>query len=82
MLGCPKIVKLFTTSTTGETFTYPSEDNSIPWTTDFSALAATPSTQIANPNKWKLGSPYNSVKSDVKRSAEHRKIILQYTNKT
>ena len=36
---------------------YPSDDNKIPWSTDFSALAAVAPIHMRNPNKWKLGSP-------------------------
>lgn len=34
----------------------------MPCSTDLSALAAVAATQIKNPNRWKLGSPYGHVK--------------------
>lgn len=46
---------------------YPSEDSKIPWSTDLSALAAVAPIQIMNPNRWKLGSPWEDKLKRIRK---------------
>jgi hypothetical protein len=43
---------------------YPSEESKIPCSTDFKALAAVAAIHTMNPNKWKLGSPYDQIEEE------------------
>jgi hypothetical protein len=45
-------------------YPYPSEESKIPCSTDFRALAAVAAIHTMNPNKWKLGSPYDQIEEE------------------